>query len=112
MRGSVSNGYERDYYGILDDIVEVEFHSHYRGLTRCVVVLFMCKWFDTPGGVGAKRKNNLVHIDSKAKLLTDNPFVFPSQTEQVYYAPYPSMSKELKDWWDAVKSQDEVKEHI
>ena len=80
--------------------------------------MFKCKWFDTPGGVGVKRKDNLVYIDPKAKLLTDNQFVLPSYTEQVFYAPHLSMSKELKDWWDSVKSQDEVvgqdkvKEHV
>ncbi|GJU58034.1 reverse transcriptase domain-containing protein [Tanacetum coccineum] len=113
VRGSVSNGYECDYYGILDEILEVVY-TLYR--YRCV--LFKCKWFDTPGGVGVKRKDNLVYIDPKAKLLTDNPFVLPSYTEQVYHAPDSSMSKELKDWWDSVKSQDEVsgqdevKEHV
>ncbi|PWA54010.1 hypothetical protein CTI12_AA439710 [Artemisia annua] len=73
-----------------------------------VVVYCSSEWFDTPGGVGVKRKDNLVYIDPKAKLLTDNQFVLPSYTEQVYYAPDRSMSKELKDWWDSVKSQDEV----
>ncbi|PWA54013.1 transposon, En/Spm-like, Transposase-associated domain protein [Artemisia annua] len=119
VRGAVSNGHERDYYGILDEIIELKLTYRHPGsprFSRGVVVLFMCKWFDTPGGV--ERKNDLVHIDSKAKLLTDNPFVLPSYTEQVFYAPHRSMSKELKDWWDAVKnqeevkSQDEVKEHI
>nr|GEU93664.1 hypothetical protein [Tanacetum cinerariifolium] len=100
VRGSVSNDYERDYYGTLDYIIDVKLSYTYPGLTNGVV-LFMCQWFDTPGGVGVKRKNILVHIDSNAKLLTDDPFVLPSYTEQVFYAPNRSMSKELKDWWDS-----------
>ncbi|GKD95762.1 hypothetical protein Tco_1379659, partial [Tanacetum coccineum] len=28
-----------------------------------------------------------------------------SQVEQVYYAPYPSMTKDLKDWWVGVKTK-------
>ncbi|PWA54011.1 hypothetical protein CTI12_AA439720 [Artemisia annua] len=102
VRGSVSNGHVHDCYGILDEIIEVEYYSKNCGSGGCVVVLFKCKWFDTPGGVGVKRKDNLVYIDPKTKLLTDNPFVLPSYTEQVFYAPHRSMSKELKDWWHSV----------
>ncbi|GJV52686.1 transposon, En/Spm-like, transposase-associated domain protein [Tanacetum coccineum] len=59
--------------------------------------------------VGSGCKDDLVHIDSKVKLLNGNPFVLASQTEQVYYGPYPRISKELRDWWDVIKTQDEVK---
>ncbi|GJZ12399.1 hypothetical protein Tco_0547629 [Tanacetum coccineum] len=58
VRGSVSNGYECDYYGTLDYIIDVKLSYRYPGLTNGGVVLFMCQWFDTPGGVGVKRKNN------------------------------------------------------
>ncbi|PWA91763.1 hypothetical protein CTI12_AA087200 [Artemisia annua] len=109
VRGSVYNKDECDYYGILDDVIEVEYQSKIHGKGSCVVVLFKCKWFDTPGGVGVKRKDNLVHINSKVKLLNDSMFVLASETEQVYYGPYPRMSKELRDWWADIKSQDEVK---
>ncbi|GKA12258.1 transposon, En/Spm-like, transposase-associated domain protein [Tanacetum coccineum] len=88
VRGSVSNGYQCDYYGILDEILGVKYRLH------CSYVLFKCKWFDIPGGVGVKRKDNLVYINPKAKLLIDNPCVFPSYTEQVYYVPDSLMSKE------------------
>nr|GEZ37003.1 ribonuclease H-like domain-containing protein [Tanacetum cinerariifolium] len=96
VRGSVYNEDERDYYGILDDVIEVEYQCKIHGKGNCVVVLFKCK-------------DDLVHIDSKVKLFNGNPFVLASQTEQVYYGPYPRMSKELRDWWALIKSQDEVK---
>ncbi|PWA91762.1 hypothetical protein CTI12_AA087190 [Artemisia annua] len=54
VRGAVSNGHERDYYGILDEIIELKLTYRHPGsprFSRGVVVLFMCKWFDTPGGV-------------------------------------------------------------
>ncbi|GKF92418.1 hypothetical protein Tco_0279137, partial [Tanacetum coccineum] len=39
VKGVVSDQHESDYYGLLDEIIEVEYDSD---LGRCVVVLFKC----------------------------------------------------------------------
>ena len=101
VKGSSYNEYECDYYGSLDEVLEVEYH----GVGRCVVVLFKCYWIDPVQGVKVDPKHNLVDIKYKSKLKTDDPFVLASQVQQVYYAPYPSMTKDLKDWWAVIKTK-------
>ncbi|KAJ9549585.1 hypothetical protein OSB04_022128 [Centaurea solstitialis] len=101
VRGSCYSEYESDYYGLLDEVLEIEYHGY--GLGRCVVPLFRCTWFDTVNGVRVDPKHNLVDIKPKSRLRSDDPFILASQAEQVYYVPYPS--KSLKDWWSVVKTK-------
>ena len=102
VRGTCySDSDESDYYGMLDDVLEVEYY----GAGRCVAVLFKCTWFDTPSGVRIDRKHNLVDVKYKSRLRGDDTYVLASQAEQVYYTSYPSMAKDLKDWWAVVKTK-------
>ncbi|XP_052620614.1 uncharacterized protein LOC111890162 isoform X1 [Lactuca sativa] len=100
VRGTCYNETECDYYGLLDEVLEVE----YQGIGRCVVVLFKCTWFNPTEGVRVDRKHNLVDIKYKSRLRNEDSFILASQAEQVYYAPYPAI-KDLKDWWVVVKTK-------
>nr|KAJ0227495.1 hypothetical protein LSAT_V11C100010710 [Lactuca sativa] len=42
MRGEMYNGEESDYYGLLDEILEIDYY----GIGRSTAVLFKCTWFD------------------------------------------------------------------
>ena len=101
VKGACYNETECDFYGLLEEVIEVA----YRGVGRCVVILFKCKWFDVARGVRIENKHNIVDIKYMSRLINDEPFVLASQVEQVYYAPYPSMTKDLKDWWVVVKTK-------
>jgi len=101
VRGSCYSEYEVDYYGLLDEVLEIEYHGY--GLGRCVVPIFRCTWFDTVNGVRVDPKHNLVDVKHRSRLRSDDPFILASQAEQVYYVPYPSNS--LKDWWSVVKTK-------
>ncbi|PWA47244.1 Transposase, Ptta/En/Spm [Artemisia annua] len=101
VKGACYNKTECDFYGLLEEVIEVA----YRGVGRCVVILFKCKWFDAARGVRIDNKHNIVDIKYKSRLINDEPFVLALQVEQVYYAPYPSMTKDLKDWWVVVKTK-------
>ncbi|CAI9276919.1 unnamed protein product [Lactuca saligna] len=100
VRGTCYNETECDYYGLLDEVLEVE----YQGIGHCIVVLFKCVWFNPTEGVRVDRKHNLVDIKYKSRLRNEDSFILASQAEQVYYAPYPVM-KDLKDWWAVVKTK-------
>ncbi|PWA85052.1 transposon, En/Spm-like, Transposase-associated domain protein [Artemisia annua] len=91
------NTNESDYYGLVDEIIEVEYDSD---LGRCVVVLFRCTWFDPVQGVKVDRKNGMVDIKHTKKGCFDDPYILALQAQQVYYTPYPC----TKDWWAVVKS--------
>ncbi|GJV78910.1 transposase, Ptta/En/Spm [Tanacetum coccineum] len=101
VKGSTYNEFESDYYGLLVEVLEVNYRD---SNGRCVVVLFKCDWFEPIQGVRVNRKHNLVDIKYKSKGCQNDPFILASQAEQVYYAPYPSMTKDLKDWWAVVKA--------
>ncbi|GKC60371.1 putative transposase-associated domain-containing protein, partial [Tanacetum coccineum] len=101
VKGSTYNEFEFDYYGLLVEVLEVNYCD---SNGRCVVVLFKCDWFEPIQGVRVNRKHNLVDIRYKSKGCQNDLFILASQAEQVYYAPYPSMTKDLKDWWVVVKA--------
>ncbi|PWA87237.1 transposon, En/Spm-like, Transposase-associated domain protein [Artemisia annua] len=67
VKGSCYNEEESDYYGELEEVIEVDYHSMSR---RCIY----------------------------------DPFILAHQAQQVYYATYPSMAKDLKDWSAVVKA--------
>ena len=100
VRGTTYNQPESDYYGWLDEVLEIE----YRGTGRCVVVLFKCTWFDNVHGVRVN-KHKLVDVKPTSRIQADDPFVLASQVEQVYYTPYPFMKNDLKFWWAVVKTK-------
>ncbi|KAM0070264.1 putative Transposase-associated domain-containing protein [Helianthus debilis subsp. tardiflorus] len=101
VKGASYDENESDYYGLLNEILEVEYHSK---LGSCVVVLFKCTWFDPVNGVRVDPKTGMVDVKPKAIGCVDDPFILASQAQQVYYTPYPSKEKSLKDWWAVVKT--------
>lgn len=86
VKGAFYDQHENDYYGLLDEIIEVEYDSH---LGRCVVVVFKCTWFDPVQGVKVDHKTGLVEIKHNKRGCTDDPYILASQAQQVYYTPYP-----------------------
>ncbi|WMV31114.1 hypothetical protein MTR67_024499 [Solanum verrucosum] len=71
-----------DYYGILTDVIELQFISDKR------VILFRCNWFDVYDKVkGVKRDEyDFVSVNSSRFLKTNEPFVLANQASQVFYA--------------------------
>ncbi|KAJ0887978.1 hypothetical protein HanRHA438_Chr09g0396941 [Helianthus annuus] len=93
VKGASYDENESDYYGLLDEILEVEYHSK---LGSCVVVLFKCTWFNPVNGVRVDPKTGMVDVKPKALGCFDDPFILASQAQQVYYTPYPSKGKKPK----------------
>ncbi|XP_058093353.1 uncharacterized protein LOC131239591 [Magnolia sinica] len=90
------------YYGVLTDIIELE----YCGTRK--VVLFRCDWVDVRSqGRGVKKDGlgftlvNLKRLCHTGQHLSDEPFVFASQAEQVFYV------QDLieKDWHVVVRTK-------
>ncbi|XP_022003645.1 uncharacterized protein LOC110901103 [Helianthus annuus] len=100
VRGEAYNSQECDYYGLLDEILELQYY----GNGRSTFVLFYCSWFDVERGV-VVNKNKLVDVKSKSRLLINDPFVLASQAEQVFYTSYPSVKSDIKDLWAVVKTK-------
>ncbi|XP_075099537.1 uncharacterized protein LOC142176307 [Nicotiana tabacum] len=80
VRG-IMNGQNIDYYGVLTEIVELQYLKGKR------IVLFKCDWMDVDHiGKGVKiYKHGIVSVNTNRKLATNEPFVLASQVEQVFY---------------------------
>jgi len=76
VKGSTSSELEFDYYGKLEEVVELQYHSEHNR-----VFLFKCYWYDTTDrGIRVDPHYGLVKLNSKARLLNVNDvFVFAKQ---------------------------------
>ncbi|KAH0709578.1 hypothetical protein KY284_011005 [Solanum tuberosum] len=71
-----------DYYGILTDVIELQFISIKR------VILFRCNWFDVYDKVKRVKRDeyDFVSVNPSRFLKTNEPFVLANQASQVFYA--------------------------
>ncbi|CAA0828761.1 Unknown protein [Striga hermonthica] len=98
--GSCYNEFEVDYYGILTEILELEYIGSNNRVT-----LFKCDWFDNEKGIKVHPRFNLVEINHKKKMLSTNVYVLAQQAQQVYYTSFPSTAKHRQDFWAVVKTK-------
>ena len=75
VRSSNGGSSEDDFYGLLDEIIEIE----YPGPLMMRVVLFKCTWFDPVKGMNVHMKFNLVEINHKKMYKKYKPFVLAQQ---------------------------------
>ena len=101
IKGSNHSATETDYYGVLMEVVQLE----YPALPIKRTVLFKCKWFDLTKNIGTRihEQYKLVDVHHKRSLRKYEPFIMAGQAEQVYYTTYPSVRKNPSDWWAVSK---------
>lgn len=74
-----------NYYGRLSDIIEISYEDQYK------VVLFKCEWYDVHHRAGLQTDVfgftlvNFSRMMHTGEELEDEPFVFSSQAEQIFY---------------------------
>ncbi|XP_050238000.1 uncharacterized protein LOC126687481 [Mercurialis annua] len=97
VKGSLFGPAVSDFYGMLTDIIEIE----YPALPIKRTVLFKCDWFDpTPNvGMSVHRRYNMVDVNHRRRYNKYEPFILAEQAGQVHYLPYPSKRRDKKDWW-------------
>jgi hypothetical protein len=104
VKGSTNSELEVDYYGRLEEVVELQYHNE-----QNIVFLFKCYWYDTTDrGIRVDPYYGLVEINSKARLRNINDvFVFAKQCQQVYYIYTPSFRKDRSrvDWLSVLKTK-------
>jgi hypothetical protein len=78
VKGSTSSELEVDYYGRLEEVVELQYHNE-----QNIMFLFKCYWYDTTNrGIRVDPHYGLVEINSKARLRNINDvFVFTKQCQ-------------------------------
>jgi len=102
VKGSTSSELEVNYYGRLEEVIELQYHSEQNR-----VFLFKCYWYDTTDReIRVDSHYGLVKINSKARLRNVNDvFIFAKQCQQVYYTYTPSFRKDRSrvDWLFVLK---------
>ncbi|CAN0898937.1 hypothetical protein LINGRAHAP2_LOCUS19989 [Linum grandiflorum] len=74
-----------EYYGRINDIIELNYFD------RLKIVMFKCDWVDVEKGKGVKKDKfghtlvNFTKLIHTGGNVVDEPFVFASQVEQVFY---------------------------
>lgn len=91
-----------DYYGILDEILELVYHG-----SKAVykTILFKCTWMDCDKGMNIHEQYKLVEVNHTRRYPKYDPFVLSYQVSQVYYAPYPSLKRDKVQWWAVFKTK-------
>ncbi|XP_073015896.1 uncharacterized protein [Primulina eburnea] len=96
VKGSSNLTDELDYYGMLDEIIEVE----YPALPIKRIVLFKCSWYDPTPRIGTRVHSNykLVEVYANRRFNKFEPFIFAVQAGQVFYAKYPTIRRGPSEW--------------
>jgi len=104
IKGSTFSEFEVDYYGRLEEVIELQYHSEQNR-----VFLFQCYCYDTTDrGIRVDPHYGLVEINSKARHRNVNDvFVFAKQCQQVYYTYTPFFRKDRSkvDWLSVLKTK-------
>lgn len=97
VQGCTFEGQERDYYGQLIKVVELEYYGEENS-----VFLFQCEWYDSEKGVVID-KYGITTIDTNSRHKPYEPFVIASQVVQVFYAN--PVSTKAKGWSTAITTK-------
>jgi hypothetical protein len=81
VKESTCNKFEGDYYGKLEEVIELQYHNEHNR-----VYLFKCYWYDTTDReIRVDPHYGLVEINSKVRLYNVNDvFVFAKQVQQIH----------------------------
>lgn len=103
VKGSDQGDEESYYYGILKEIVQLEYPGH--PMKR--LVLFNCEWFDIVMNRGMKvhKQYGIVEIRHTRRYARFDPFIFAENAIQVYYLPYPEKIRDKVQWWVVIKTK-------
>lgn len=95
VQGDCYNELNRAFYGELEEVIELSYKGTYGGHIN----LFKCRWFDSERGIRVD-KHKIIDIDLHRSTYSDEPFVLPTQTTQVYYTPSPGRKRDRPpaDW--------------
>ena len=100
VRGVCTDETQHDYYGVLKEVVELEYDGVHNK-----VLLFKCHWFDITNGVKVDHQHGLVEVKHTSTLRTTEPYVLASQATQVYYLTYASDKRERRQWSIAMRTK-------
>ena len=92
-----------DYYGVLHEIVRVEFTGE--PIKKCV--LFNCEWFDpdVPRGLRYPKFTPYPEVNHTRRYRKYDPFIFADVATQVVYVKYSEGISGKANWWVAIPNK-------
>ena len=103
VKGSEQDADHNYYYGIIKEIIQVEYPSH----PMKQVVLFNYEWFDMVLNRGMKvhKDYGIVEIWHNIRYPRYDPFIVAQKVIQVYYLPYPEKLRDKQHWWVVIMTR-------
>lgn len=100
VKGGTDNNAENNYYGKLQEVIEL---SYWGTGSRLTTTVFKCDWFNLNRGRRVHAKYGLVDINPELRLATNDtePFILATQAQQCCYFPYPlqQTTGRRPNWW-------------
>ncbi|KAK2436720.1 hypothetical protein QL285_021692 [Trifolium repens] len=98
----ITNGGENDFYGIIQNILQLEYNDFDDKIT-----LFHCEWFDPTknSGTRVQKQYNIVDIKMNKRYRQYDSFILAQKARQVYYVAYPEMCRNLRGWCAAITTK-------
>jgi hypothetical protein len=88
------NGKDIDFYGVLKEVIELEYNSNLQ--VRRTVVLFRCDWFNQEGKTRVPRDDrHFKAINVQSLWYKTDPFILATQSKKIFYLQDTSLGK---DW--------------
>lgn len=88
------NGKDVDFYGVLKEVIELEYNSNLQ--VRRTVVLFRCDWFNLEGKTrGLRDDEHFKSINVQSLWYKNDPFILAIQAKKIFYMQDTSLGK---DW--------------
>jgi hypothetical protein len=94
VTGGTHNGEDVDYFGVLKEVIELEYNSNLQA--RRTVVLFRCDWFNLEGKTrGLRDDGHFKSINVQSLWYKNDPFILATQSKKIFYLQDTSLGK---DW--------------
>jgi len=78
------NGRDIDFYGLLKEIIELEYNSNFQ--LRRIVVLFRCDWFNQEDKTRGPRDDSYFKsINVQSVWYKTDPFILSTHSKKIFY---------------------------
>ena len=83
-----------DFYGVLREVIELEYNSNLE--SRRTVVLFRCDWYNQVGKTrGVRDDGHFKSINIESLWYKSDPFILAAQLKKIFYLPDTALGR---DW--------------
>jgi len=83
-----------DFYGVLREVIELEYNSNLE--SRRTVVLFRCDWYDQVEKTsGVRDDGHFKSINIESLWYKSDPFILAAQSKKIFYLPDTALDR---DW--------------